>query len=55
MQWRAFVLARGWSPETDVGPLISAASNLASKVIINQALVEGAELLLDGREVSVPN
>jgi malonate-semialdehyde dehydrogenase (acetylating)/methylmalonate-semialdehyde dehydrogenase len=43
----------GWDSTTDVGPLITRASKERVLSIIDQALVEGAELLLDGREVKV--
>jgi len=45
----------GWHPGTDVGPLITPASRHRVRDIVAKAVAQGAELRLDGRDVSVPD
>jgi len=44
----------GWHEETDVGPLISPQAKERVHSILEQAEAQGAEILLDGRNVQVP-
>jgi malonate-semialdehyde dehydrogenase (acetylating) / methylmalonate-semialdehyde dehydrogenase len=45
----------GWEPNTDVGPLVSKAARDRVEIAISKSVMQGAELLLDGRGVVVPN
>lgn len=44
----------GLDPTSDLGPLISAEAKQRVLSLFESALQEGAELLLDGREISIP-
>ncbi|MGE5866982.1 MAG: CoA-acylating methylmalonate-semialdehyde dehydrogenase [Rhizobacter sp.] len=51
---RALTLGAGTEPGVDVGPLVSCAARERVSAFIAQGVAEGAQLLLDGREASVP-
>ena len=44
----------GHEPNADLGPLISPQAKQRVLDLVNSGVKEGAELLLDGRDVSVP-
>ncbi|GAX16870.1 malonate-semialdehyde dehydrogenase (acetylating) / methylmalonate-semialdehyde dehydrogenase [Fistulifera solaris] len=50
---RELTVGPGWETGVDVGPLITKESKERVKNIIGQAVSEGAELILDGRDVTV--
>ena len=47
-------LRAAYLPESQLGPLVSAAQKASVKNWIARGVSEGAQLLLDGRQVSVP-
>ena len=51
---QTFQVGAGWHDGVDVGPLISPQAKQRVHDILDQAVQEGAEILLDGRNVSVP-
>ena len=52
---KALNVGAGWEDNIDVGPLVSIAARDRVEKTISQAVMQGAELLLDGRGVAVPN
>jgi acyl-CoA reductase-like NAD-dependent aldehyde dehydrogenase len=44
----------GWEADVDIGPLISTESKARVLSIVDQAVEQGATVLLDGRKVDVP-
>ena len=53
---KALNVGAGWEPNIDVGPLISKKARDRVEKTISQAVMQGgAELLLDGRGIIVPN
>ncbi|MGX5698489.1 CoA-acylating methylmalonate-semialdehyde dehydrogenase [Acinetobacter kookii] len=51
---RTLKVNAGHEPNTDVGPVISTRAKARVLDLINSGVEQGAELLLDGREVQVP-
>ncbi len=51
---RALRLGPAWDPETDLGPVVSAAHKERVEGWIQKGIDEGAELVLDGRDPEVP-
>jgi malonate-semialdehyde dehydrogenase (acetylating) / methylmalonate-semialdehyde dehydrogenase len=52
---KALNVGAGWEANTDVGPLVSKAARDRVEITISQAVMQGAELLLDGRGIIVPH
>lgn len=50
---KTFQVGPGWQQGVDVGPLISKAAKERVHHILDQAVSQGAEILLDGRNVAV--
>ena len=52
---KALNVGAGWEPNVDVGPLVSKVARDRVEKTMSQAVMQGAELLLDGRGIDVPN
>ena len=52
---KALNVGAGWEQNIDVGPLVSKVALDRVEKTISQAVMQGAELLLDGRGIVVPN